>query len=477
MPYTISAPPYFDDFEKSKNFQSVLFKPGFAIQTRELNQMQTIQQAQIERFGNSIYKSGSVVTGGEKFVNDKLISLKLLDSYNGAINVTPLLGKYAKGRTSGTIGEIMMSIPKDVVDPNTLVYQIRSIGSNGGIFSDAELIDIFTNQSCTTSYGVTVQAATGTSINVTGQCAKDGDRIVLQSSAGVMIGDRVSQSSITPFTYVYKIIGNDIFVTNPLTIAVDYDTFIFYRDNSQPTVTVSISEGSYFINGYFVHVEPQTIILDKYNKTPSYIISLFHDHTIVTADDDITLFDNASGSYNYAAPGADRLKIPLILTKRALIDNTVANLVSDNYFEIMRIENGKILQQTNKPIYSELQTTLSRRTYEESGDFLVRPFLMHLTPNVAEPTSLIAEITEGKAYVRGNEIEKISSTKVNVARSLATESVSSYEVSCFHGAYVKVSVPAGSLPQIGIGVAIELHTVSSGYSADSKIGTANIRYM
>ena len=57
--------PYYDDFDESKNFHRVLFKPGQAVQARELTQMQTILQNQIERFGNHVFEEGSHVKGGE----------------------------------------------------------------------------------------------------------------------------------------------------------------------------------------------------------------------------------------------------------------------------------------------------------------------------------------------------------------------------------------------------------------------------
>ena len=32
----LNQSPYFDDFDESKNFHRVLFRPGFAVQAREL---------------------------------------------------------------------------------------------------------------------------------------------------------------------------------------------------------------------------------------------------------------------------------------------------------------------------------------------------------------------------------------------------------------------------------------------------------
>ena len=57
--------PYYDDFDQEKNYQRILFKPGFSIQARELTQLQTSIQAQIDRFGRHVFKDGSPVIGGE----------------------------------------------------------------------------------------------------------------------------------------------------------------------------------------------------------------------------------------------------------------------------------------------------------------------------------------------------------------------------------------------------------------------------
>ena len=43
----LSVSPYFDDFDENKDYYRVLFKPGVAVQVRELNQLQSILQKQI----------------------------------------------------------------------------------------------------------------------------------------------------------------------------------------------------------------------------------------------------------------------------------------------------------------------------------------------------------------------------------------------------------------------------------------------
>ena len=64
----LNVTPYFDDFYADnggevKNYHRVLFRPGVAVQARELTQLQTILQNQIERFGDNIYKTGTIIRG------------------------------------------------------------------------------------------------------------------------------------------------------------------------------------------------------------------------------------------------------------------------------------------------------------------------------------------------------------------------------------------------------------------------------
>ena len=55
--------PYYDDFDETKNYHRLLFRPGLAVQARELTQMQTILQNQIDRFAEHIFQEGATVKG------------------------------------------------------------------------------------------------------------------------------------------------------------------------------------------------------------------------------------------------------------------------------------------------------------------------------------------------------------------------------------------------------------------------------
>ena len=59
-----NVPPYFDDYNPSNNYYRILFKPATAVQARELTQLQSMVQNQIEQLGNSLfYNNGTIVNG------------------------------------------------------------------------------------------------------------------------------------------------------------------------------------------------------------------------------------------------------------------------------------------------------------------------------------------------------------------------------------------------------------------------------
>ena len=73
----LNVAPYYDDFAENKNFHRILFRPGYAVQARELTQLQSILQNQIERFGSHVFQEGSVVIPGGFSINNEYYSVQL----------------------------------------------------------------------------------------------------------------------------------------------------------------------------------------------------------------------------------------------------------------------------------------------------------------------------------------------------------------------------------------------------------------
>ena len=104
--------PYYDDFDEANKFYKVLYRPGFSVQARELNQIQSILQNQLEKTGDSLYQDGSRVLGAELVVNNKINSLKLKPLYSGDVIVASNFdGRIIQGQTSGAKAEVVVPAP------------------------------------------------------------------------------------------------------------------------------------------------------------------------------------------------------------------------------------------------------------------------------------------------------------------------------------------------------------------------------
>ena len=75
----LSVSPYFDDYIENKDFYKILFQPGVSVQVRELNQLQSILQKQIERFGDNIFKQGTIISGCNITLHNNLQYVKIKD--------------------------------------------------------------------------------------------------------------------------------------------------------------------------------------------------------------------------------------------------------------------------------------------------------------------------------------------------------------------------------------------------------------
>ena len=104
----LNQSPYFDDYDETKDFHQVLYKPAVAVQARDLSQEQTILRNQVKRFGHHIFANGSRVSGGELHIDAEYEYVKLQATYNNANITTSLLsGKTIVGNTSGTSAKVV----------------------------------------------------------------------------------------------------------------------------------------------------------------------------------------------------------------------------------------------------------------------------------------------------------------------------------------------------------------------------------
>ena len=405
----LNISPYYDDFNSENNFYKVLFNPGKAIQARELTTLQSILQNQIESFGSHVFKEGSVVIPGNVLYDAQFYAVKLNQTNFGtdiSLYIEQYIGKKITGQTSGitaTIQHVELINGDNILEPTIYVKYIDS--DNDFNFTQFQ----------------------------------DGESLV--ANENIVYGNTTINSG-TPFASLISL-------------------------NATSTGSAAfIGNGIYFVRGYFVNVSEQTLLLDYYTNTPSYRVGLRIDESIVTAKDDTNLYDNAKGFTNYAAPGADRFKIDLILDKKALTD-----LNDTNFIELLRIENGFIKKIEIKSNYDVIKDYLARRTYDESGDYAVEPFnpsvhnslndrlgsngLFFKNETTSEGNSpsdnlMCIKISPGKAYVRGYDIDKQSTTILDVEKPRETKSESNIGISFEMGNLLRVNDVSGVPQQKGV---------------------------
>ena len=131
----LNVAPYYDDFDKSKNYKRVLFRPGFAIQARELTQLQSALQHQVEAHGSHIFEEGAMVIPGQISLNQKYASVKLENTFNSE-NVS--LAQYYNedspvtitGITSGVKAQVIGYENSSSTDQSVLYVMYTSAGTN-----------------------------------------------------------------------------------------------------------------------------------------------------------------------------------------------------------------------------------------------------------------------------------------------------------------------------------------------------------
>ena len=435
----LNISPYYDDFDKDDQFYKVLFKPGFPVQARELSTLQSILQNQIESFGTHMFKDGSMVIPGNIAYDEEYFSIKVENDHLGvpiSLYLNELKGLRLRGEVSGVVVIIDNFLyPEDNSDVDQLTLFIKYVESG----SDNLALGLF-----------------------------DGENLIVEET----------------FSY-----GNTVINSGETVISLIDD------DASYIGCSVSISSGVYFIRGTFVEVPSEKIVLNPYNNTPTYRVGLTIDEQLITAKDDDGLYDNARGFSNFAAPGADRLKIKTSLSKKDVTDTDDTNFV-----ELIRLRDGEIQYIADKTDYNIIRDYFARRTFEESGNYSLDKFdidvleclndgttgdgvygVQQITELGNEPSDdlMCVRVSSGKAYVRGYDVSLESSTILDVDKPRDKKTVDSSLVPYQMGTVFKVNHVSGvPAPNINDETAlVELYnkrTTADNEKQGDKIGEARI---
>lgn len=519
---TLAGAPYFDDFANAEanNYHRVLFKPSVAVQARELTQLQTILQNQVERFGDNIYRRGTILDGCNMLFDAAYNYIKVLDTQVSGQSVA--VSEFADSIIedySGLQARVVNYVPGLVSqspDLNTLYIKYTNVGSIPS--SDGSTTDVkeFTANTIVTAYNK-LRRVERVEVTQGGVGYTNSDVVVFTANNDVGSGAQgtiVTNSSgtITSITMQSKGIN----YTNPPTVSVLSVTGVgavlsAINNIGQLTIAntlfssvgtgfaIQITDGYIYQKGHFLKVSPQTLIVSKYaTNTDGFpnnsVVGFKTAESIATSLTDSTLLDNATGSLNEMAPGADRLKLVPVLSK---YDSLSEAALDNNFLSLIQFENGQIVRSTLTTSFNSIDTELTRRTYEESGDYVVKQFGVYaeekLDPTSSTSNTLISNTTHvnivvapGIGYVNGLRTETTGNRRLPVRKGTDTNLLNNVNVSTGFGSFVYVNELAGNFSALA-STTVTLYGGTTGVKAltlspgsipsmpSASIGTAKIR--
>jgi len=450
--------PYFDDYNEEKNFHRVLFRPAVPVQARELTQLQTILQNQVERFGDNIYRQGTIIKGCSLNFDFNYTYIKINDlQVDGQ---TTLVSDYANGyiqdsaNLKAEIVNYVQGLESQDPDLSTLFIKYINTGTGGKkTYANSDVLTVYARDYSIQS--ITISSA-GTLYNNT-------DVIVFTSNTGTGASANLVTLTITTST------GSSGALT-----ALNYIAEIRVANSSftAPVGTgaaVSVGDGIIYQRGHFVRVQEQTAIAAKYTNEPDGVaLGFVTTESIVNNSVDSTLLDNAQGYSNYTAPGAHRLKLT-----PSLVAISTANAASNaEFLSILEFQNGQITKRKTGTEFNSVASELAKRTREESGNYVVKPFSIYTEEKTSNTTHLNLAVSSGVGYVDGFRAELTGTVRVPVRKGTDTTTSNNQTISTNFGNYVVVNEVLGNF-DFSTGSTVNLRDVAATDSTDNFGGDPN----
>lgn len=253
----------------------------------------------------------------------------------------------------------------------------------------------------------------------------------------------------------------------------------------------SIEAGKLFAKGHFIKFPKQSVIIERYNPAPSKKVGFLINEDIISSDSDSSLLDPALEASNYSAPGADRFKLSTQLTTYDLNED-----VDDaNYVPLFECRDGTVIRSYERTQFNVIMDELARRTYDESGDYIVKGHDIQLVEHDKTADNngryadgnnklLLVNISPGTSYVHGYETTTIGNVEYPIEKGLAVaNSVGTPKVTSTMGSYIVLNELVGGWQldrgnQFSLRNAASLRITNKGgaavAAAGSEIGTCKL---
>jgi hypothetical protein len=454
----LNVSPYYDDFDKDKNFQNILFRPGYAVQAREMSQIQSLLKHKIEKVGDHLFEDGAMVVPGQLSLFRGYTAIRIQNSFAGE---TVDLSKYVNATTPVTITGVTSGVTAVIYGHEAATSSIaRSKGS-------AHKLHVNTRSMGTKPNG--------------------------NSTAKFIMGEelKVDVSITHETTYPANVPSLQVETVDQLPLN--------YSFGSGPQCAASIEAGVYYIRGTFVEVAEEVKILTNEGNKFTGRIGLKVTEEIITPEQDSTLTDNSTGSSNYAANGAHRLKISAKLHSVDIDDVTTTDFI-----ELMRVTENKIQAKIDTTGFGSIAQTMARRTHDESGNYTVRPFQFEMSESVdlndekgfytsgvktqdgvTANTSLLAlKTSPGRAYIQGFVVNQIAPIVKDIDKArdfntvnagISTFSIGNYaQITKIYGT-PDIDFISGETTAYKICKLYDTRTATRGSASGTLIGAARIR--
>jgi hypothetical protein len=321
-------------------FSKILFKPGYALQSAELLELQDVIQEQVKKFGSHIFRDGSIVSGGN-ITYKKCYLYELEDaSANMELKIP-------------TDAQIIFTTTTD--STNILADSSNFVKLNSGFVENGILYP----------KGIAIQE------NVSASLGTNAIDVFYRSrgSSPIKIGTLAKN---TPRVAMFASIAPSVFYVSGYFTNIEGQNHIFTIDD---------------VTNYNLQVGVELI---------------WEIITVDDTEYGSKLFDPAQNSYNANAPGADRLRLYLNLAHRPL--QYVESATDWKFVPLLKFENGQLKLHVRYPIYNELGDTLARRTYEINGNFVVDEFPIRLSESTQIPGEHIIASNEYDSSEEANII-------------------------------------------------------------------------
>lgn len=422
--------PYYDDFDKDKNFLRMLFNPARAVQARELTQLQTVLQNQVSQFSDHIFKDGTAILGGDvKTKTNPHITVTTADIViEGTTNTqlsSVLIGRHIRGSVSNALAEVVAV--EDIATETRIQLLVR-----GGTWQVGEFF-------LTEDYG--------DDIFVT-------HYELLDTGSGIAsVGEAIKAVMDTGIVYIggmYVIITEDQ-----------------NREEYVQSDAVAISD--------------------------EYKIGYLLTENVVTFLEDETLEEPASGT-NHGAYGADRYQPTVTLASYKTVGTNAVTPPDNFYKVLhIRVDDTDTdithtLYKQRKTEYADIMEMLERRTYDESGSYTIKPYKAFTKEISLTDINFKYIVNAGKSYIFGRELETFSPQTIITSKGRTSFQSVSDTVQMNFSSYVTVDVNSNLASDL-IGkvqglfnpltpIDVEIHNAEyADTSADTKLGETQVLFV